>query len=123
MFEITETAAASDLLQAGKLASRLVSLGCGFALDDFGTGYGSFTYLKHLPVGYIKIDMTFVRNLVSDTSDRQVVKAIVDVARNFEIRTIAEGVEDKETLDRLAELGVDFAQGYYLGRPAAMAEG
>jgi PAS domain S-box-containing protein len=122
VFEITETAAASDLLQAGKLANRLVSLGCGFALDDFGTGYGSFTYLKHLPVGFIKIDMTFVRNLVTDTSDRQVVRAIVDVARNFEIKTIAEGVEDKATLDQLAELGVDFVQGYYLGRPAPIAD-
>jgi PAS domain S-box-containing protein len=122
VFEITETAAASDLLQAGKLANRLVSLGCGFALDDFGTGYGSFTYLKHLPVGFIKIDMSFVRNLVTDASDRQVVKAIVDVARTFEIKTIAEGVEDKDTMDQLVELDVDFAQGYYLGRPVPIAE-
>jgi PAS domain S-box-containing protein len=118
VFEITETAAASDLVQAGKLADRLIALGCGFALDDFGTGYGSFTYLKHLPVGYIKIDMQFVSNLVTDASDRQVVKAIVDVARNFEIKTIAEGVETEATLEQLRKLGVDYAQGYHVGRPA-----
>ena len=105
-------------MQAGKLAERLIALGCGFALDDFGTGYGSFTYLKHLPVGYIKIDMQFVSDLVTDVSDRQVVKAIVDVARNFDIKTIAEGVETQETLERLAGLGVDYAQGYHIGRPA-----
>lgn len=118
VFEITETAAAGDLVQAGKLAERLIGLGCGFALDDFGTGYGSFTYLKHLPVSYIKIDMQFVCDLVSNPSDRQVVKSIVDVARNFEIETIAEGVESQETLTQLAELGVDYAQGYHIGRPA-----
>ncbi|HYP47753.1 MAG TPA: EAL domain-containing protein, partial [Thermoleophilaceae bacterium] len=96
----------------------LVSLGCGFALDDFGTGYGSFTYLRHLPVSYLKIDVQFVRNLNVDEGDRQVVKAILDVARNFEIQTVAEGVESAEVLDVLEGMGVDFAQGYHLGRPA-----
>jgi PAS domain S-box-containing protein len=118
IFEITETAAAHDLVQARALADRLTALGCGFALDDFGTGYGSFTYLKHLPVSYLKIDMDFVRNIVEDPSDRQVVKAIVDVARNFGIKTIAEGVESQATLELLAGFGVDFVQGYHLGRPA-----
>ncbi|HEY1273584.1 MAG TPA: EAL domain-containing protein [Thermoleophilaceae bacterium] len=118
VFEITETAAAEDLDHARRFAERLAELGCGFALDDFGTGYGSFTYLKHIPVRYIKIDMDFVRNLDADKSDRQVVKAIVDVARNFGIQTIAEGVESQTILDLLGELGVDFAQGYHLGRPA-----
>jgi PAS domain S-box-containing protein len=118
VFEITETAAAHDLVQARALADRLTALGCGFALDDFGTGYGSFTYLKHLPVSYLKIDMDFVRNIADDASDRQVVKAIVDVARNFGIKTIAEGVESEATLNLLAGFGVDLVQGYYLGRPA-----
>jgi PAS domain S-box-containing protein len=118
VFEITETAAAHDIAQARALAERLTALGCGFALDDFGTGYGSFTYLKHLPVSYLKIDMDFVRNIVDDPSDRQVVRAIVDVARNFDIRTIAEGVESQVTLELLAELGVDLVQGYHLGRPS-----
>ena len=121
VFEITETTAASDLGKARQLADRLTALGCGFALDDFGTGYGSFTYLKHLPVAYLKIDMDFVRNIVDDASDRQVVKAIVDVARNFGIKTIAEGVESQATFDLLVELGVDYAQGYHLGRPAVVS--
>jgi len=118
VFEITETAAAHDLVQARALADRLTALGCGFALDDFGTGYGSFTYLKHLPVSYLKIDMDFVRNIADDPSDRQVVKAIVDVARNFGIKTIAEGVESQVTLELLRGFGVDLVQGYHLGRPA-----
>jgi PAS domain S-box-containing protein len=117
VFEITETTAARDLRSARVLADRLTGLGCGFALDDFGTGYGSFTYLKHLPVSYLKIDMEFVRDLADDPADRQVVKAIVDVARNFEVKTIAEGVEAQETLELLRELGVDYAQGYHVGRP------
>jgi EAL domain-containing protein (putative c-di-GMP-specific phosphodiesterase class I) len=120
VFEITETAAAEDLEQARRLAERLVELGCGFALDDFGTGYGSFTYLKHLPVRYIKIDTEFVRTLRADSPDRQVVSAIVDVARNFGIETIAEGVEAKETAELLRALGVHYAQGYHFGRPAPL---
>jgi PAS domain S-box-containing protein len=120
VFEITETAAAEDLDQARRLAERLVELGCGFALDDFGTGYGSFTYLKHLPVRYIKIDTEFVRTLRADSPDRQVVSAIVDVARNFGIETIAEGVEAKETAELLRALGVHYAQGYHFGRPAPL---
>ena len=120
VFEITETAAAEDLGQARRLAERLTELGCGFALDDFGTGYGSFTYLKHLPVRYIKIDTEFVRTLRADSPDRQVVSAIVDVARNFGIETIAEGVEAEETAELLGALGVHYAQGYHFGRPAPL---
>jgi PAS domain S-box-containing protein len=120
IFEITETAAAEDLDQSRRLAERLVELGCGFALDDFGTGYGSFTYLKHLPVRYIKIDTEFVRTLRADSPDRQVVSAIVDVARNFGIETIAEGVESAETAELLGALGVHYAQGYHFGRPAPL---
>jgi EAL domain-containing protein (putative c-di-GMP-specific phosphodiesterase class I) len=120
VFEITETAAAEDLEQARRLAKRLTELGCDFALDDFGTGYGSFTYLKHLPVRYIKIDTEFVRTLRADSPDRQVVSAIVDVARNFGIETIAEGVEAEETADLLRALGVHYAQGYHFGRPAPL---
>jgi PAS domain S-box-containing protein len=120
VFEITETAAAEDLDQARRLAERVTELGCGFALDDFGTGYGSFTYLKHLPVRYIKIDIEFVRTLRADSPDRQVVSAIVDVARNFGIETIAEGVEAEETAELLGALGVHYAQGYHFGRPAPL---
>ena len=118
VFEITETAAARDIAQATRLAEQLSELGCGFALDDFGTGYGSFTYLKHLPVDYLKIDIEFVRHLKPDSPDLQVVSAIIDVARKFGIQTVAEGVENEEALELLRELGADFAQGYHLGRPA-----
>jgi PAS domain S-box-containing protein len=123
VFEITETAAARDIGHATQLAERLSALGCGFALDDFGTGYGSFTYLKHLPVDYIKIDMEFVRNLRPGSPDVQVVSAIIDVARKFGIQTVAEGVESQETLELLGELGADFAQGYHLGFPAPVENG
>jgi EAL domain-containing protein (putative c-di-GMP-specific phosphodiesterase class I) len=117
VFEITETAAAENMDAAREFAWRLKSIGCGFALDDFGTGYGSFTYLKHLPVDFIKIDLQFVRYLSIDPSDRKVVKSIAAVARNFGVRTIAEGVEDATTLELLRELDVDHAQGFLIGEP------
>jgi PAS domain S-box-containing protein len=123
VFEITETAAAEDLDQARRLADRLADVGCGFALDDFGTGYGSFTYLKYLPVSYIKVDTEFVRDLRADSPDRQVVSAIVDVARNFGIETIAEGVESNATLEFLEALGVDYAQGFHIGQPTEVKPG
>jgi PAS domain S-box-containing protein len=122
VFEITETAVADDLDAASDFALRLCGLGCAIALDDFGVGHGSFTYLRHLPVHYLKIDMQFVRDLLSDEEDRQVVQAIVGVAREFGIETIAEGVEDEATLERLRAIGVDYAQGYLTGRPLPLVE-
>ena len=92
--------------------------GCEIALDDFGTGFGSFTYLKRLPIQYLKIDIDFVRDLVANPANQHVVKAIVNLARGFGQETIAEGVEDAQTLDLLRDYGVDFAQGFYIGRPA-----
>jgi EAL domain-containing protein (putative c-di-GMP-specific phosphodiesterase class I) len=103
---------------ARAFTDRLERLGCALALDDFGTGYGSFTYLKHLPVQYIKIDIDFIRELPRNRADRRIVRSIVGVARGFGIKTIAEGVEDEETLGLLAEYGIDFAQGYHIDRPA-----
>jgi PAS domain S-box-containing protein len=121
IFEITETAAAENLDAAREFVVSLTDIGCGFALDDFGTGFGSFNYLKHLPVTYLKIDMEFVRNLPSDESDRKVVKSIVEVARNFGMQTVAEGVEHEETIGMLCDLGVDYAQGYFIGHPGPVA--
>jgi EAL domain-containing protein (putative c-di-GMP-specific phosphodiesterase class I) len=118
VFEITETAVAENLDAARTFVMRLRALGCAIALDDFGVGHGTFTYLRHLPVDYLKIDMQFVRDLLSDEEDRQVVQAIVGVARQFKIATIAEGVEDQATLEQLRRMGVDYAQGYLTGRPA-----
>jgi PAS domain S-box-containing protein len=116
-FEITETAAAENMRGARELVDELTKMGCGVALDDFGTGYGSFTYLRHLPVTQLKIDMEFIRGLGDDAADRRVVESMIHVARNFEMTTVAEGVEDERTLDRLREMDVDLAQGYLIGRP------
>jgi PAS domain S-box-containing protein len=122
IFEITETAAAENLTAAREFAQRLRKLDCAFALDDFGVGHGTFTYLRHLTVDYLKIDIQFVRNLLNDEDDQQVVRAIVGVARQFEIKTIAEGVEDEATLNKLRRMGVDYAQGHHIGRPMPLAE-
>ena len=118
IFEITETAIMSDIDKCHAFARGIVALGCGIALDDFGTGFGTFTHVKKLDVKYLKIDIEFVRGLMGSSANQHVVKAIVNLAQGFGCETIAEGVEDAETLKLLEEYGVDFAQGYYLGRPA-----
>ncbi|HET9125065.1 MAG TPA: EAL domain-containing protein [Solirubrobacteraceae bacterium] len=122
VFEITETAVSEDLDAAHRFAIRMRRLGCGIALDDFGVGHGSFTYLRRLPVDYLKIDTQFVRAFPTSAEDRQIVTAIIGVARQFGLRTIAEGVEDQDTLDGLHRLGVDFVQGYFTGRPMPLGD-
>jgi EAL domain-containing protein (putative c-di-GMP-specific phosphodiesterase class I) len=118
VFEITETALMRDV-DAGEAFTRaLTEMGCKLALDDFGTGFGSFTYLKRFPISYLKIDIEFVRQLASNPANRHLVKAIVNLAEGFGHETIAEGVEDEETLALLREYGVDYAQGFHLGPPA-----
>ncbi|HEY4094962.1 MAG TPA: EAL domain-containing protein [Baekduia sp.] len=121
VFEITETALVDRIDEARRFAERLTRLGCRFALDDFGTGYGTLTYLKHLPVHFIKIDIEFVRDLLASDNDERVVRSIVSLAREFGLATVAEGIEDAATLDRLRELGVDHGQGYFIGRPQPVA--
>lgn len=122
VFEITETAILEDQQAAQTFAERLHALGCKVALDDFGTGYGTLTYLKQMPVDFIKLDIEFVRDLVSSTASRHVVQAVVGLARDFGVQTVAEGVEDAETLELLGRFGVDFAQGFYIARPEPFAE-
>jgi EAL domain-containing protein (putative c-di-GMP-specific phosphodiesterase class I) len=122
IFEITETAVADHLDSAREFAARLRNLGCAFALDDFGVGHGTFTYLKHLAVDYLKIDLQFVRDLLDDDVNQQVVEAIIGVAHQFDIKTVAEGIEDEATLEALVGMGVDYAQGYWIGRPAPLDE-
>jgi EAL domain-containing protein (putative c-di-GMP-specific phosphodiesterase class I) len=122
VLEITETALMEDFEAGETFARGVADLGCDLALDDFGTGYGSFTRLKRLPAKYLKIDIEFVRDLVSSSGSRHVVEAITGLARRFGQQTIAEGVEDCETLALLGDTGVDFAQGYHLGHPAPLAE-
>ncbi|HZQ34702.1 MAG TPA: EAL domain-containing protein [Dehalococcoidia bacterium] len=122
MLEITETAAIADLAGAQRFVRALKRLGCRFALDDFGVGFSSFYYLKHLPVDVIKIDGGFVRNLARDETDEQVVRGIATVARGLGKETIAEYVEDAETVAALRRLGIDHAQGFEIGRPVPLAE-
>lgn len=119
-FEITETALIADEEAGRAFVARLRDLGCQIALDDFGTGYGGFTYLKKLAVDFLKIDIEFVHDLASNDASRHVVQAVIHLARSFGLQTVAEGVEDAESLALLRELGVDFAQGYHLGRPAPL---
>jgi EAL domain-containing protein (putative c-di-GMP-specific phosphodiesterase class I) len=118
VFEITETADAGYLEAAREFAEAITSAGCRLALDDFGVGFGTFIYLRSLPVNFIKIDRDFVRGLATSDDDRRVVQAVIRIAREFGLQTIAEGVEDEQTLDLLRALGPDFAQGFHLGRPA-----
>jgi diguanylate cyclase (GGDEF)-like protein/PAS domain S-box-containing protein len=117
ILEITETTAIANMDEAVDFATRLSKLGCGFALDDFGRGFGSFYYLKHLPVNYLKIDGDFIRNLAHNLVDQQVVKAVVQVAKALGYRTIAEYVQDEATILALRHYGVDYMQGYHVGRP------
>jgi len=119
-FEITETAAISNLSRVIHFMQALKKLGCKFSLDDFGSGLSSFTYLKNLPVDYLKIDGQFIRNVAEDSVDESMVKAINEVGRAMGIETIAERVETKEVLDKLSELGVEYAQGYYIARPTSV---
>jgi EAL domain-containing protein (putative c-di-GMP-specific phosphodiesterase class I) len=121
-FEITETALVENFDQARTFAHEVGALGCTLALDDFGTGYGTLTYLKQLPAHYLKLDREFVADAVANPRSRAVIKGIVTLAHSFGQRTVAEGVEDRETLELLLELGVDYAQGFFIGRPSLVAD-
>jgi Amt family ammonium transporter len=116
-FEITETSAISHLGNARELSLQLKAAGCSLALDDFGSGLSSFSYLKELPVDFLKIDGNFVRNIGQDPTDRAIVSSIVQVARATGKKTIAEYVENESCLYWVRTLDVDYAQGYCIGRP------
>lgn len=120
VFEITETADADYLEAAREFADAVTKAGSRLALDDFGIGFGSFTYLRSLPVSFLKIDRGFVRGL-ANSDDKRIVKSVIGIAREFGLETIAEGVEDPETVELLWSMGADFAQGYHLGHPAPVA--
>ncbi|MGB5276600.1 MAG: EAL domain-containing protein [Gammaproteobacteria bacterium] len=119
-FEITETVAISNLVKATALINELKQYGCRFSLDDFGSGLSSFTYLKNLPVNYLKIDGSFVKDVSRDPVDRAMVVSIQQMGSVMKLDTIAEWVEDEETLHTLWEIGVDYVQGYHLGKPEAI---
>ena len=120
-FEITETAAISNLARVVHFMEALKKLGCRFSLDDFGSGLSSFTYLNNLPVDYLKIDGQFISNVAEDSVDESMVKAIHEVGSAMGIETIAERVETRKVLDKLGSIGIEFAQGYYIARPASVA--
>jgi EAL domain-containing protein (putative c-di-GMP-specific phosphodiesterase class I) len=123
MFEITETAAIHDMDKAVKFIKALKAIGCHFSLDDFGVGFTSFIYLREMGVDYIKIDGSFIKRLHEDNNnDKLFVKAIVDVAKGMRIKTVAEFVENDEIIKLLKKIGVDYAQGYAIGRPAPWEE-
>ncbi len=117
IFEITETAAVADMDAAIEVINEIRALGCKFALDDFGVGFSSLHYLKLLPVDYLKIDGSFISQLHKERDDRVVVRALVDIAREFGLLTVAEFVDDQEIIGVLKQLGVDYAQGYYIAKP------
>jgi len=122
VFEITETTLVANEAAGRRFVERLQEIGSKVALDDFGTGYGGFTYLKQLPVDYLKIDIEFVQDLASNDASRSVIEAIVTLAERFGLKTVAEGVEDQTTLQLLRDLGVNYAQGYWIGRPAPIPD-
>ena len=117
VFEVTETAAIANVDRARSLARGLADLGCQFALDDFGSGFGSFYYLKHLPFDVVKIDGDFIKELPTTRTDQLTVQAIVQIAKGLGKTTTAEFVSDDATVAMLREFGVDYAQGFHVGRP------
>jgi len=121
-FEITETAAIANLANANSFIASLKEFGVEFALDDFGSGLSSFGYLKNLQVDYLKIDGMFVKDMLVDPIDSAMVKSINDIGHVMGMATIAEFVENDEVLQALAELQVDFVQGYGIGRPMPIDE-
>jgi EAL domain-containing protein (putative c-di-GMP-specific phosphodiesterase class I) len=121
-FEVTETAAIANLSSATSFIKELKLRGCRFALDDFGSGLSSFAYLKSLPVDFLKIDGLFVKDIMDDSIDLAMVRSINDIGHVMGKQTIAEFVENKAILERLRQIGVDYAQGYGIGRPRALAE-
>jgi EAL domain-containing protein (putative c-di-GMP-specific phosphodiesterase class I) len=119
LVELTETSAVSDLHDAQRFIEALHQTGCRICLDDFGSGFSSFAYLKHLKADILKIDGLFIRDLPNDHDNQVFVRSIVDVARGMRKITVAEFVEDAESLEMLKSFGVDLVQGYHLDMPQA----
>jgi diguanylate cyclase (GGDEF)-like protein len=116
-FEITETAAIANFARTRRMVKQLRALGCRFALDDFGSGFNSYAYLKQFPVDVLKIDGAFITDLTRDPIDQALVKSMVDIAKALGKQTVAEFVSNAETLEMVRNLGIDYAQGYYISEP------
>jgi EAL domain-containing protein (putative c-di-GMP-specific phosphodiesterase class I) len=121
-FEITETAAVSNYTHARQFISRLRKLGCAFALDDYGSGVCSISYLRNLPIDCLKIDGELVISASKDSVALAMVESIVTMSKAMDVEIVAEYIEDKHLLKKMQQLGVDYGQGYYFGRPAPLSE-
>jgi EAL domain-containing protein (putative c-di-GMP-specific phosphodiesterase class I) len=121
-FEMTEAAAMSSLANAKHFVRSLRERGCRFSLDDFGSGLSSFIFLKNLPVDFLKIDGQFMHNVAHDRIDRGLVGAIAQIGQTMGIRTIAERVDSADVLARLADIGIEYAQGHYIAQPRPVEE-
>ena len=119
-FEITETVAISNMLESVDFIKGIRAAGCKIALDDFGSGLSSFSYLKAIPADFLKIDGNFVRDIIDDRMDRAIVESINQIARVAGLETIAEFVENRDILQELRKIGVNYAQGYGLSKPVAL---
>ena len=122
MLEITESATMADPTRAGEVLNALRAIGAGISIDDFGTGNASLSYVAGLPATEIKIDRSFVVGVCADKRAEAIVRSIVDLARDLHLRVVAEGIETRDVLERLAALGCDVGQGYLISRPAPAAE-
>lgn len=121
IFELTESASLFNIAATRRVIDQLHELGCSFAIDDFGSGFSSFAYLKELPADYIKLDGSFIRNLHKDKVDQALVRSIIEVVKSLGSKTVAEFVENESILKFLVENGVDYAQGYHIGRPVPVS--
>jgi diguanylate cyclase (GGDEF)-like protein len=117
VLEVTESAMMSNPRASLETLRRLRDIGARISIDDFGTGYSSLAYIKHLPLSELKIDRSFVMNMVDHSGDRSIVKSVLDLAHNFGLDVVAEGIENEQTLRNLASMGCDYAQGFYIARP------
>lgn len=120
VFEITETGAVSNIATAEEMMTKIKSLGCQFALDDFGIGFSSFHYLRKLPVDFVKIDGSFVTDLANNSDNEILVRALSKVAIGFNKQTVAEFVDNRQTLDILKQANINYAQGYFIGKPGEL---
>jgi diguanylate cyclase (GGDEF)-like protein/PAS domain S-box-containing protein len=120
-FEVTESSVVANLDHAQRFIAVLHGMGCEFALDDFGTGLSSFATLRKLPMDYLKIDGSFINNLASDTVNQAMVAAMIDLSRSLNFRVVAEQVEDQVSLDTVTRMGIDFVQGFIVGRPQPLS--
>jgi len=119
VFEILENDKIENYEKMKKFIFEMKKFGCQFAIDDFGSGYSNFAHIYELNFDYIKIDSSLVKNIIKDEKSKIITKAIIDFSASLNIKTVAEFVEDKESLELLKELGVDFIQGYYIGKPSS----